>query len=482
MLQALKNRNALLILVVFASIVIYWFYGSQFFFKDLVDDEPYYFQQIGKFNTILTHFFHGDFGKIPPIWDRILGNGWFIPAISLFLSPFYFVVQEPGYLRLLLFVVNLGLHLYILYKVARLLGVKAMLVFHFVSLAFPVYTIFMGALVGEGLASRLALILLIWLYEISRERALMSARQAVGIGALLALVVYTRQNLIVLCPMVIAIQVLDHMRKSQPCSLGAIRSGMARSAVITLTFLILFLPWSYSLSKKFGGPYLTTTSIQMSYIWKFATPDFERDRFPDGRHPNQYHAWTKHYLTLSKQTGESFHDLVARDKSILASEVPRKEIEDYLKNRTRRNFLKPNSFVERYYFGGIGKTGAKGQERPFSYRILAFLNSYLGYGILLLGAYSLCIIPPPEQDGAFLLVSTKLFILALMVSFLAVGAHHRHLAMLYPLLILQISVLAGGGFRVMSLRGSYTVNEKVLIGLQAFVPLILIAQVIWLYA
>ena len=481
MLQALKNRNALFLLLAVVSIVIYWFYGSQFFFNGLIDDEHYYYRQIGRFNTILTHFIQGDFGEIPPIWDRIVGNGWFIPGISLLLSPFYYFVQESGYFRVILFLVNLGLHLYILYKLARLLGMKTMLIFHFTSLLFPIYPIFMGAITGEGLASMLTLILLIRLYEISREKELMSMRQAISIGVLLTLVVYFRQNLIVICPMVIAIQVLDHLGKSRPLNLGAIRSATAKSAVITLTFLILFLPWSYNLSKKFGGPYLTTTSQQLAYIWKFATPDFERERFPEGRHPNQYHAWMEYYSTLAKQTGEAFYDLVARDKAVLKPDVPPEQAKNYLQNRAKRNFLKPNSFVERFYFGGIGEKGAKGPDQPFAFRILALLNTYLGQGILLLGILLLCFIPPPDKEEAFLLLSTKLFILALMSSYLAIGAHHRHLAMLYPFLMVLIAVHAGKGVRVMSLMKSYTWYEKLLIGLQAAIALILITQVFWLF-
>jgi len=478
--HALKNRNTLILLVALVSVLVYWFYGSQYFLNGLVGDEPYYYGQIARFKAILTHLFSGDFARIAPVWDRIVGNGWFIPALSLFLSPFYYVFREPDHFRVILFLANIGLHLYILYKIARFFGLKAMLIFHFASLAFPLYPLFMGALVGEGLASKLALVLLIRLYEVHRESEPMTVRQAFGIGLLLVLVVYFRQNLIVLCPMVIAIQVLDHLGKSRRWDIGALGSAVAKSAVITLTFLILFLPWSYTLSKKFGGPFLTTTSLHISYIWKYATPDFERERFPEGRHPNQYHAWMNYYTKLAEQSGRSFYTLVDEDKAVLKPQVAPGTVKNYLRHRAKRNFLVPNTFVERFYFGGVGKEGSTGPDQPLAFRVPALLNSYLGFGLLLLGILFLCLIPPPDMDGAFLLLSTKLFILALVFSLLAAGAHHRHLAMLYPLLMFLVAVHAGTGLKIMSLDRSYSSYEKVLIGLQVAIPLILIAQVTWL--
>lgn len=429
------------------SLAVYGLYANFYLFGPLTDDEPYYFRQVARFTSILNDLLRGEFVRIPDVLHQIVENGWFIPAVSAVLAPAGIFGDSVPYLRSVHFVINFALHALIVWQIFRLFGSGVAILFHGLSLLFPPNIIFMFSLVGEGIASRVLLVLLLYLCGLIRQVRVLSWPQVCAIGVLTALMCLLRSNLLVLTPLVALTVALIVGRQRSEAGLDVVKPAMGRVALVTVIVILAFAPWSLALSKKFDGPYFNTTSMHVGFIWHNATPEFEAERLENTTlrdHHNPFWKWMLYYQGQSRKTGEGFYDLVERDVQILKGLLP----PGHARQRTLRKGWKRlalnSRFVEQRFDGsGEGTIGSESTAAIVK-ETLRWFTKILWQPMVVLSFLAVV----AYRDGTRftlavvgLLGSANLLIFA---SFVLAGLHTRHHAVVYPLVsLLSVLTLLG---------------------------------------
>ncbi|MEM1411605.1 MAG: hypothetical protein AAGH19_04530 [Pseudomonadota bacterium] len=429
------------------TVVVYGLYLSMYLSPPLTGDEVYYYRQVGRFRTIILLLLQWDLAAIPDVFHQIIENGWFIPLTSALLAPASFFGSEPEAVRLIYFTINLILHGLILELMRRNFGLLAMILFHAISLLFPPYMVFMVSLFGEGLASRLLLVIALWLYMIlGRERAV-SVRETFFLGCLLALTVLLRHNLLLVCPVVALAVLFDTSRKTEGPFPAWLQPGVLRASLLTVVVCGALLPWSLSLSKKFDGPYLTVTTHQIADVWRNATPAFTQERLgteqPQG---NPFWQWSTYYRDLARSTDRSYYELVEADRerlqAILSTDLEHQERLARNRKIARERARGPSEFVLRRLMGPVKDAEPLSMRAQKFYAFVDPLNRWLWKPLLVLGLLAPLLLfglsrknrPGQLVIGALLYVNAGTLFLH--------AAHTRHFALLYPMLIFVVSVAA----------------------------------------
>ncbi len=194
--------------------------------------------------------------------QNVAGSGWFMPGMSLLLTPLFVVVPDaPMWLvRAYLGLASTGLLLLAVLVVRRHLGrVPAGALLVMPGLV-PMYAVFGFAAYGDLIAGLFVVILLTQCLELVRRARHGSAvtwRHGVDLGLLGIVTVYFRSSVAVLVVGVLAVTLLlvllvarDQWRGVVVAMLGA---GIA--------FVAVLAPWSAYASHELGGRVVTTTSV-----------------------------------------------------------------------------------------------------------------------------------------------------------------------------------------------------------------------------
>ena len=229
----------------------------------LVGDEAYYVDGGKALSNLVRDLVSGHGADSSELRRNVVGNGWFMPGMSLVLAPLY--VVAPGASLLLvrgyLALVSTALLLVTALVVRRTFGtLPAGAVLVFPGLV-PTYAIFGLAAWGDADAGLVLVLLLCHVVLVLRQaRSGRTPRWSTGagIGLLAITAVYLRSSV-------------------GPVVLGLVGAGLVAAlllgaptlrrrvvlvfAAAGLAFLAALLPWSYAASDSLGGRVTTTTSV-----------------------------------------------------------------------------------------------------------------------------------------------------------------------------------------------------------------------------
>lgn len=210
----------------------------------------------------------GSFGPVDgaELERNVVGSGWFMPGVSVVLTPLFLVVPDASseVLRAYLGLVSTGLFVYVVLQVRRVLGPGAAIAFAVVPGLVPVFALFGVAAWGDVYAGLALVVVLLRAVELARGLAggvAPTVRQVAGLAAWSIATVYLRSSVL---PVIGAIGVLGLL-----AAVVALRGQERRRAVLACAagggvFLAVLLPWSVAASASLGDRVVTTTSVSLA--------------------------------------------------------------------------------------------------------------------------------------------------------------------------------------------------------------------------
>ena len=164
----MKSIDKRLVYLFKGSVIIYVLYGFMIFHSD-IPDGPFYFRRSEYFVDLLYAVLRFDGPQIAVSIDLIVGKGWFLPATSILLSPVRLLTDDPYIAKLYIYAVNILLHFFICLKLKKVLGLKTAIGFHVLTLLSPLYNVLGMSFIGEILAGKLFILLVIYTIDCTRK-------------------------------------------------------------------------------------------------------------------------------------------------------------------------------------------------------------------------------------------------------------------------------------------------------------------------
>lgn len=437
--------------VVLAALVIRFAYYKYFASHlPLSGDETFYFDKAHAISDWVRNIFSYSSSTSTTVEHiDLVERGWFLPGMCLVLSiPMIFAQVINGAtpeqfdvasLRLFIGAVNFACLLLITHSVLKSFGSRAANVFLALAAFFPAYIAFSFSFWGEVLASNILVAYLILLSRLFVEPRCKFHKLAILAGFWLALLVYIRPNLVFMIPLTGILFTWSEIKRAGKVSIAATAKAAGFVFVLSLTFLLLIAPWSYAVSKKHGGVYLTTTSIELAVVISYAegetrTTLFSRNSTIIGN------LWCRLYETYSqeaKNTGRSYSEVSKGYRDRVLGEM---ELTDYttaVRASLKDMFFRENQFLQR--FSSLLQNGGSELESNSIisiFTLLSEINSLLWYIVLSISA-TIMIIPweiTAKTLGYSLLFRTAF--LALSIQPFLVGTSGRYYAgMILPCLL-----------------------------------------------
>lgn len=206
---------------------------------------------------------------------NVVGSGWFMPGMSVVISPIYLVAPDaPIWLvRGFIGLVMLGLFLLVVRAVERTLGPRwACVVVVFPGLV-PSWVVFTYGAWGDLAAGLVLLLLLLRLLELFRglrrgQAPTLSEGAVLGLLAIAAL--YLRSSTSILLAVVGVLTLVAAVALLRG---PALRRALASAAVAAVVAGVLLAPWSVFASQTLEGRVLTTTTVPTVLGNTFGDPD-----------------------------------------------------------------------------------------------------------------------------------------------------------------------------------------------------------------
>ncbi|MEP9364403.1 hypothetical protein ABLE68_15665 [Nocardioides sp. CN2-186] len=195
--------------------------------------------------------------------QNVVGSGWFMPGMSVLLTPLYLVAPhaDGAVLRGYIGVTTTLVFLLTVLRVRRSWGALYAGALLVVPGLVPVWAAFSLAAWGDLLAGILIVLLLVELVELSRSLRsgqAPSLGDGVRLGLLAIAVVYLRSSTSLLVAGLGLVSVVAALALLR----GVERRRAALSATVAaLAFVALLLPWSVGASMTLDGRVVTTTSV-----------------------------------------------------------------------------------------------------------------------------------------------------------------------------------------------------------------------------
>lgn len=206
---------------------------------------------------------------------NVIGSGWFMPGMSVLLTPLFVVDPDASVLviRCYIGVLTTGLLLLALRSVRRTFGdLYGALLLVFPGLV-PMWLLFSYGAWGDLVAGLLIVMLvahLVTIFRQVRSGVAFSLREGVWLGLVGIAVVYLRSSATLLVGgmfVVILASAIALLRRRER------RQAIASLAVAGAVFVALLAPWSITASHSLGGRVVTTTSVPAALANTFGDYD-----------------------------------------------------------------------------------------------------------------------------------------------------------------------------------------------------------------
>lgn len=339
---------------------------------------------------------------------HVVGNGWFMPGMSVLLTPLYLIMPNAGphAVRIYMGIATLALFAAAVAAVGAAAGRKyaaALLVLPGLVPMWVLYSYTAWGDVSGGLVTVLVVALLVHLWRQLDATGTVRLRSGVGLGALLCATLYLRSNVL---PMVVGllglalVAVLCRARGPQ------LIRAIGACVVAGLTFGALLFPWSYAASRAFDTRVITTTTLPISMAYTFGP----QDRLCFGPCPpgNIWIQMVRYSADVSRETGLNELDVQTQMKQYALRDVSSASYVRQLRSNFGRYVFQPNGFerafwpldqpmpgatswliaraTELIYFGGLILAGVAllwPRRLPRPQQVLVLLTSLAGAALML---------------------------------------------------------------------------------------------------
>lgn len=339
-----------------ADVVLFWLIGAHLLLKlvtffyvsgaDEVGDEVYYLDGGRALSNAIRDLVAFEGVDTASLETNVVGNGWFMPGMSVLLTPLFIVLPDAGYeeIRGYLGLASTVLLIAAALNVRRVLGpVYAAAVVAFPGLV-PVWLLFSYGAWGDLMAGLVAVFLLTQLVVIFRGLAdgmPPTLWQGAKVGLTGITVVYLRSSALVLVAALMLMLLLGLLFLLR----GRTRwRGVAAYAGAGAAFVALLLPWSISVSAVMDDRVTTTTSVQTVLANTFG----ERDEvcFGPCDPGSMWFGPLRYSREVARETGRSELDIQAEMSAYARQDVTPDSYSAQVLYNLGLYFVQPQRFVE----------------------------------------------------------------------------------------------------------------------------------------
>lgn len=420
----------------------------------LSGDENYYFNVGSKLWNFLAEIFKLNFEKANQIFlKEVIDKGWFYPATSIIIAPVFLFTKSLILVRFWVFLINGILLFYAVNEVRKLFNKQFATYFLFGILIFPAIMYTNVLLWGEGMSSKLLIILLLILFKTIINQRL-SSKTIVIISLLAVCIFCLRKSYVLILPFTgIYVVVYSFIFAENN------KTIFRNIKISTLTFIFSLIitqgPWIYGLNKKFNGPVLfSTTSI--THKIPFRLENKLDDKMPEKlRKTNRHHKLLYYFDSISKKNSTS----LKREVDNFLATVSLDEYNKFKYAQSKMaftNFYKNvNQFPVRFQNDLLNTKNALVNKNVIS--VINTLNLFM-YVVFLTGSLFFLFFTPfvilyKKLNPLFFFILGSIFIVLTIQPFLVI-CNPRH-AMGLPILLLFITlycVLLKDKFRMNSMN------------------------------
>jgi len=280
--------------------------------------------------------------------DTVVGNGWFMPGMSLVLTPVYLLAPDASLAWVRGF---LGLSSTVLLIVTALVVRKAWGTGYAVAVVavvglMPMWVLLSFTAWGD-LPAGLLVVLLACLVSKLGSRAAAGEAPSLRLGALLgglgAASLYLRSSalpLVMVAFLLVAVALVTWVRGQ------ALLRGLTTVALAVAVFVAAVLPWSIAASRTLDGRVFTTTTVPLSLAVTFGDPD--RLCFGPCPEGNVWYTTVDVSRQVAASTGESPLAVQRRMRDNALVGLTAQHYAEVVIDDFGRYTLRPTEFVQRF--------------------------------------------------------------------------------------------------------------------------------------
>lgn len=449
-----RERRTLLIILGVASLlrVVFFVISAQFLAP--LGDEMTYVRNADAIAYLLAHpdllkdvvteTLSGDFTRAREFVHTLVGDGWFLPGMSLVLLPIRLVTSSAAVTRAYVFLLNTCLFWLMGVKAYRALDRRWASAFLILMAVIPFNVASSFSLCGDHIAGQALAILLFSLVPILSAKDLPARwfRFPFLLGVLLVSLVYMRPPCALLCPFVILLIWIAYIR-----IVGVRRSWppIARTTgIAALTVMVGLLPWQLSVYSKYGEFFWVTTSVEPSMIRAFSPASY-LDSLPPGPTNNKIVQVHLDQVAKAEARGVSYRTQVRDQWRLTRSTLSFERYQSCVRTHLHQYLLLGGESFE------VIRDLSAGHRVPghdLIHELASLLDSVLWRPVLFGGGVLLLIPLGRSWREKWLLLAAKGALLIFCIHPFIAPAHARHMPAFSPLLVLLVAFAAcsRGGF------------------------------------
>ena len=379
--------------------------------------------------------------------DDLVQNGWFMPGVSVLLSPI-FLVAGAGVptvaIRVCMLVANLAVLWAIATQINRRWGTKAECAYLAVLIVSPNYVLFLSTAWSDLLAVHLALLGLFWVHDhyfdpVSRSSAL---REGALAGSIVAGLTYLRG----LYPIYLGIVAAAAALRLAAGAFSRTRVNQFAVSVVSATAVaaLLLAPWVLTVSARFG-PTMTVTSSSISNIaWK-ADPEFLAEARRISGETLPFRALQEVILARAAADGVSYREAAADIEAEVSAGISWPEQVQLYRGNVQRFLAFDDATPHMNRFFELRCESEQGCLPAWSSEVLRFWADW-GWRVLLIVGAAIFAIPYrlAQPDDAYLAFLWKALVLSLAIHPFLVLTHARYYNQFVPLIAFGIALAVAG--------------------------------------
>lgn len=372
---------------------------------------------------------------VAEIQRNVVGSGWFMPGMSVVLTPLLLVFPDAGLglIRAFLGCFTTLLVVWVAAVVRRTLGDGYAYAVLLLPVVVPMWLVFSFTAWGDLAAGLLILVVVarfVALFTSFQEGRAPRVRQGAAMGILLIAVLYLRSSAL---PLVVGLMVVAGIGVLVFLRPGLRFRSLGFVAAMGAVFVGALLPWSVAASRALDGRVVTTSTLPLSIGVAFG--DVQRLCFgPCDRGSTFINAVT-YSREVSQATGRSELEVQEQMSEYAREGLTTRDYAAGVLDNADRYLTTPNDFERRFW--------EPGRATPDVVSSLIQGVTYVGYFTLLAaGAALMLLVTTRSPKTQLLSVLLKLVALALLLQPLVHVGSGRYWTSFAPLLAVGAVLLA----------------------------------------
>lgn len=365
--------------------------------------------------------------------DRIVSRGWFLPGMSILLSPARLISDDIAFARAWVALIAFGLLLFVAQQLRQMFSTQIATLFVLIVGVLPYTAWFSMTLWGGSTGGLLMVLNMLWVTRMAmtiKEGGNPRVQSLALLGLSVGFTVLVRPpTLGQLFPIAVMLFVPYADRLG---FLRAIPASAWRMALVVVMASLMIAPWQIALMQKFDGPFFLVTSSPMNEILRFGT---DEELAEVGTNFGQ----VANYLTeLSEERDESFYSVTMSERDRILADVTLSERTSTINRSMHRFFDGENSFLSRAV-----RAAQQNKDNPLSRDTVNTIggtlkdaNTFGWVSLTILVLYALFRRWPAWEAMGLLGIGMRAMFVLLMYQPLTRSPHGRHISYLVPMFVI----------------------------------------------